>query len=158
MKDGRLDIDAIEEIRLRDYKKWVDVACAAIRKIDRREDVDQIAVVGYSLGCYVGTAAASRLCEDGIPKAVVGNFGAVWPDVEIGPSFPPVRFYHGALDTVISLADVEAAVARLREAGAPSVELKVYADQGHVPEGLASIEIRNSTEEFLRKQLADSFE
>ncbi len=153
-KNGHLDVAAIEEIRRRDYENWVDVACAAIRKVDSREDVGELVVIGYSLGTYVGTAASSRLSKDGIPKAMVGNFGSVWPEVETDASFPPIRFYHGAQDSVVPLAAIEEAVSRLRESGAPSVELMVYPDQGHVPEGPASLEIRTSTEQFLRSQLS----
>lgn len=155
-KDGALDVDAIEKIRLRDYQGWIDIACQSINKVREQPgvDPDRVAIIGYSLGCYVGTAATSRLCGEGYPCAVVGNFGSIWPEVFVNTSFPPIQFHHGAEDIVIPVENVRAATKRLRESGVHDVELFVYPEQGHVPSGPSSYEIRISTEHFLRKQFS----
>ena len=154
LKAGRLDVEAIETIRQRDYEGWIDIACHSIEAIRRQPDVDpdRIAIIGYSLGCYVGTAATSQLCSDGYPCAVVGNFGSVWPEVDIDSSFPPIQFYHGAEDEVVPVGHVRAAVSRLKAVGVQDVELYVYPDQGHVPSGPGSYDIRQRTERFLREE------
>ena len=157
-KNGALDRAAIEKIRRRDYKTWIDIACHSITEIREQPgvDPDRVAVIGYSLGCFVGTAATSRLCEDGYPCAVVGNFGSIWPEVDLNSSFPPIQFYHGANDKVIEVETVRAATKRLQQCGVRDVELFVYPEQGHVPTGPDSFEIRLSTERFLRKQFTPS--
>ena len=157
-KEGQLDLDAIETVRLRDYEDWIAIACRAITEIRNRPDVDpdRVAVIGYSLGCYVGTAASARLCEDGYPCAIVGNFGGIWPEIEgdVSSSFPPIQFHHGELDEVVPLVNVQAAEKLLNAVGARSVELNVYPGQGHVPMGPGSFDLRLLTEKFLRKQFS----
>jgi predicted esterase len=153
MKEGELDVAVIEKIRLRDSEDWISIACTSIEQIQQRPDVDRVGVVGYSLGCYVATAATARLCPQGHPQVVVGNFGAVWPNVKTGPSFPPIHFFHGSDDPVIPLQAVLRSVAKLRESGVPTVELTVLPNQGHVPAGPSSFDIRSKTEMFLHAHL-----
>ncbi|MCS7467824.1 dienelactone hydrolase family protein [Stieleria sp. ICT_E10.1] len=150
LKNDQLDVDEIERIRLEDWRKWVSIACDAIEQVKNREH-DRIAIIGYSLGCYVATAATAELCEKGYPDVVVGNFGAVWPEVQTGPDFPPIHFFHGEKDEVIPIANVFAAVQRMRASGVPSVELKTIPGQGHTPEGPASYQLRIDTEKILGK-------
>ncbi|MEM7316851.1 MAG: dienelactone hydrolase family protein, partial [Planctomycetota bacterium] len=155
MKDDALDTDEIEKVRKDDYRQWIDLACQSITEVRNRPEVDpdRIAVVGYSLGCYVGTAATSRLCRDGYPCAIVGNFGSIWPEVEFDQSFPPIQFHHGEQDPVISVEKARQAKDRLLELGAKEVELFVYPEQGHVPSGPGSYDLRLKTEAFLRDKL-----
>lgn len=153
-EEENLDVEAIEEIRLRDYKDWIAVAQRAIAEISEREDVEQLAVIGYSLGCYVGSAACSELCkQNNPPDAFVGNFGAIWPEVELPSSFPPTQFYHGEEDKVIPLQAVKEAVAKLSDIGTTEVSLFTFPGQGHLPEGPASPVMRTSTEAFLARTL-----
>lgn len=152
--DNTLDVAAIEEVRLRDYQKWIAVAQQAIATIRERDDIEQVAVIGYSLGCYVGSAACSELCkQDQPPEAFIGNFGAIWPEVDLPDTFPPTQFYHGEADEVIPLQAVRDSVSRLTALGGNEVSLFTFPYQGHLPQGPASPIMRTSTEAFLARQL-----
>ncbi len=150
---GLLNIEEIEKIRIRDYQTWIDAAGEALRAVHDREDVGDMAVIGYSLGCYVGSAATSRTSVKGYPKAFVGNFGGIWPEINIPPSYPPTRLYHGKLDPIVPITNAEQALLKLKTAGIENAELFAYPDQAHIPEGPTSSVIRASTEEFLHQHL-----
>ena len=153
-EENQLDVAAIEEVRLRDYRRWIATAQEAIKSIRRRQDIEKLAVIGYSLGCYVGSAACCELCEQGYsPEAFVGNFGAIWPEVDIPHSFPPTQFYHGEEDEVIPIKDVQDSVARVAAVGDNEVTLISFPHQNHVPDGPVSPVMRTSTEAFLAKHL-----
>ncbi len=152
-EEGSLDVEEIEKIRIRDYQGWIDAAGEALKAVHDRDDVGEMAVIGYSLGCYVGSAATSRTCVQGYPQAFVGNFGGIWPEIDIAPTYPPTRFYHGSLDTVVPIVNAEQALHKLKTAGIENAELFAYPDQAHIPEGPTSSVIRTSTEDFLRQHL-----
>jgi dienelactone hydrolase len=151
--EGSLNVEEIEKIRIRDYQTWIDAAGAALHAVHDREDVGDMAVIGYSLGCYVGSAATSRTSLKGYPKAFVGNFGGIWREIDIPPTYPPTRFYHGKLDTIVPISNAEQALLKLKTAGIENVELFAYPDQAHIPEGPTSSVIRASTEDFLYQHL-----
>ena len=152
-KEGRLDVEAVEEIRRQDYQEWIEVARVALGTIHERVDVQEMVVIGYSLGCYVGSAATSLTCGGGYPKGFVGNFGGVWPEVEIDASFPPSRLYHGEMDSVVPVEEAKKAVAKLIGAGVSDVRLTVYPNQEHLPAGPTASVVRTDTEAFLRDVL-----
>ena len=149
-----LDMEAVETIRLRDYRDWIATAKRAITRIRDRDDIDpdRVAVIGYSLGCYVGSAAVAELATKEFPAAFVGNFGGIWPEIELPERFPPSQFYHGEDDETIPLALALEAVNRLRAVGI-ACELVTYPDQGHVPDGPDGLQIRRDTERFLERTL-----
>ena len=152
--NGRIDLERVEEIRLREYRRWITEIKTVLKAISSRPEVDQdrIALVGYSLGCFLATAIAAERGDQPFPKVIVGNFGAVWEEIEIGDNLPPMQFHNGMQDEIVEKPFVDDAFQRLRDAGV-KFERYEYPNQGHVPVGIDAYEIRLITEDFLRKHL-----
>lgn len=105
-QDGELDVAAVETHSERDNQCWIAAVTGALREIARRPEVDpkQIALFGYSLGCFVSLSAAeASLQQEGLPKvaAVVGHWGAKFPEATFSTGFPPTRLFHGTRDPVV---------------------------------------------------------
>jgi pimeloyl-ACP methyl ester carboxylesterase len=152
-------LDAFEEFRKTndEYRRWVDTALGTMTKLIADPaahgielDANRVAVIGYSLGTYVGSAAVAKWPEDRAPrpKAFVGNFGAIWDETVVDERFPRSLFIHGRNDKIVPVAWAEEAVRRLQAAGVPAT-LKVYADEGHVVSGRAGWDARLRTYEFV---------
>ena len=76
-----LDTKAIGEACYRDSTKWIAAVTGALTHISERPDIDpqQIAIEGYSLGGYIGIAAAQEsLDRDDLPNihSLIVHWGA----------------------------------------------------------------------------------
>ena len=134
-EDGKLDVPVIEKICERDRDQWIAAVTAAIGVVSERPEVDseQIALMGYSLGCFVSLSTADALLKQKrIPKvaAVVGNWGAKWRDVTFSEGFPPTRLFHGTKDPVILLDWARETLAYLHGIGVDASLVEIPR-QGH---------------------------
>lgn len=121
-EENKLDVDAIERVRLTDYRRWVSTITQVIEAIARRPDIDpeRIAINGYSLGGFTALAVAQE-CQvnDQLPniRAVVVNWGAMWKETEFTAGFPPTQFVHGKRDQIIPVDWAHETIRLLRSVG-----------------------------------------
>lgn len=133
-EENKLDVDAIEKIRLADYRRWTSTITQVIEAIARRPDIDseRIAINGYSLGGFTAFAVAQE-CQvnDQLPniRAVIVNWGAMWRETEFSEGFPPTQFVHGACDRIIPLAWARQTKSMLASVG---TEAQLHVVPGHL--------------------------
>jgi pimeloyl-ACP methyl ester carboxylesterase len=130
-----LDTKAIGEACYRDSTKWIAAVTGALAHISERPDIDpqQIAIEGYSLGGYIGIAAAQEsLDRDDLPNihSLIVHWGAKFDTTTIAPGFPPTLFIHGANDPVVPLASAQAAAAAMEAVGSQAT-LCIVPEAGH---------------------------
>lgn len=158
-RDGKLDVAAIQAIGVRDTACWLAATTAALDHIARRPSVDprRIAVLGYSLGCFVGFSTVQVAAErEEIPDAAafIGNWGAMPENAKFSSAFPPTLLLHGQCDEVVPVAQARASAAALLAAGAADVRLKVYAGEPHtIISGPAAEDSQRTTLSFLAERL-----
>lgn len=149
---GKLDTAAIARQCYRDAPRWTAAVAQVLAAVAERDDVDPsfIALSGYSLGCYVALAATEKsLSSSDIPEvsAVVGHWGGKFATTGVTASFPPVLQVHGQHDSIVPLAEAEAAHKSLRDAGVDA-QLHVVPGAGHLAE---SEESQAAVRDFLRQ-------
>lgn len=151
-----LDTKAIGEACYRDSTKWIAAVTGALAHIAERPDVDphRIAIEGYSLGGYIGIAAAQEaLDRDDLPNvhSLIVHWGAKFDTTTITPGFPPTLFIHGAKDPVVPLASAQAAAAAIEAVGSQAT-LCIVPEAGHP----ASSDESDAKRDELLKRLARS--
>lgn len=132
---SELDVPVVERFCERDSQCWIAAVTGALRQIAARPEVDrrQVALFGYSLGCFVSLSAAEEsLRQKDLPKvaAVVGHWGAKFREANFSAGFPPTRLFHGAQDTVIRLEWARQTLDTLRAIGVDA-DLMEIPGQGH---------------------------
>jgi predicted esterase len=108
-----------------------------------------IALYGYSMGAFLGLAAAS----DRDVAAVVEQAGGIWQNrtLLVG-RLPPVLIIHGRRDRRVPYEQYCVPLQQtLRAKGAP-FETRIF-DQGHGFDPRAEAQARSATVEFLRRHL-----
>lgn len=156
-KSGELDVVAVEKFCERDNSCWIAAVTGAMREIAARPEADasQIALFGYSLGCFVSLSAAEEsLRQEGLPKvaAVVGHWGAKFPDVTFSEGFPPTRLFHGTQDPVVLLAWARETLDALLAIGVDAALMEIPR-QGH---RATSRKAWRETLAFLRQRIAEA--
>lgn len=149
---GKLDTTTIAQHCYRDAPRWTAAVTSVLSAVARRDDVDPsfIALSGYSLGCYIALAATEQSLHSAqIPtvSAVVGHWGSQFATTHFPVGFPPVLQIHGQLDSIVPLAEAEAAHKALRDAGVDT-QLHVVPGAGHLAE---SEESQAAVRDFLRQ-------
>jgi dienelactone hydrolase len=152
--ENGLDTKAIGEACYRDSTKWIAAVTGALEHIAARSDVDphRIAIEGYSLGGYIGIAAAQEaLDRDDLPTvhSLIVHWGAKFDTTTITPGFPSTLFIHGAKDPVVPLDSAKAAAAAMEAVGSKAT-LCIVPEAGHP----ASSEEADAKRAELLKRLA----
>ncbi|MBA2622961.1 MAG: alpha/beta fold hydrolase [Chthoniobacterales bacterium] len=132
---------------------WTATVRDAVTYVAAQPNVDanRIALMGHSLGGYLGLAAAA---QDGRIDAVVEASGAL--DKTGVTRMPPTLILHGAKDTTVPVAKAERLEALLLKTGAP-YQKHIYPDEKHVLSREAMRDATQRIDRFLAKYFpADS--
>ena len=141
---------------------WLDTIRAAHAAIATRPGVDpaRIAVVGISLGSFLGLAWAAEnsastdpYIRSAIRCMVDLSGGLISPYAERATSgFPPTLILHGAADTIVpaqQARDLDAQLARLNVAH----ETRILPGEGHWFSGMAQMQLLLAVGNFLKSHL-----
>jgi len=120
---------------------------------------DGIALIGFSLGGYVGLALAEEESSHPPPqpspaiKAVIEMYGAM-PDFAADrmTTMPPVLILHGQDDTVVPVSNASD-LEKLLQKKSATYEIKIYPHQGHGLEGDAVADANERIVAFLKAHL-----
>ncbi|GAB2859153.1 hypothetical protein GCM10027277_29550 [Pseudoduganella ginsengisoli] len=154
LADGTLDQGPAYAAR---FKKWTGHVRAAIHNVKAQPRSDgHVALLGFSQGGRLAIASAANNPD---VQALVGVYAAFPRTAELDAditALPPTLLLHGSGDTVVPLADGEAAYAQAQALGAAQ-ELVVYPGEGHgfdfSEKGKAAIDARQRVVAFVQRQL-----
>jgi carboxymethylenebutenolidase len=153
-RTGTQSTTDLEEIKTHflSWKATLDEALEQVRSLDNVEP-QRVAVLGFSLGAYLGVSmaamsGASRIaavveCGGGLPAPLAPLVGLAGP-------MPPVLIVHGEADEVVPVAEAHKLSDLLRERKVPH-EMALFANQGHVLHGAADGEAAERVVAFLGK-------
>ena len=117
-----------------------------------QSDAQQVGIVGFSLGAYLGLSLASQQSR---VKAVVDFFGGL-PDhfAEQVRHLPPVLILHGDNDNVVPVTEAQKIEALYQARQAP-FEMKIFRNAGHGFNALDMLDAGQRTYFFLKKHLGN---
>jgi carboxymethylenebutenolidase len=134
------------------FLEWLRTVRDAVTYIVGQPGVDthRIGLLGFSLGAYLALALGT---QDPRIASVAELFGGL-PEhfVKDAAYMPPVLILHGAVDTVVPVAEAYKLEAWLKQQHIP-YEMKIYSDQGHHFTGVAQLDAVRRVAEFFRKHL-----
>jgi carboxymethylenebutenolidase len=107
---------------------WVSlVRTVAAAALKQDSSSGKVGLLGFSLGGFVGVAAASRPLFSALVAFYAGLPAFYHPPIA---SLPPLLAIHGDADRAVPLSQGAALVARARQLGG-AAELAIYAREGH---------------------------
>jgi dipeptidyl aminopeptidase/acylaminoacyl peptidase len=158
--EKQLDVEAIRNVAVRDHHRWTRAVAQSLTTIANRPGVDpeRMALIGYSLGSFVGLAATAEAdAQPEIPdvSAVVCNWGAKFETTQFTRTFPPTLLLHGEQDEVVPVSEARNTAASMIAAGVSDVRFKTYAREPHtILTGSAADDAQQATLAFLRLHLS----
>jgi len=126
---------------------WTETVRDAVSYVVAQPNVDasRIAVMGHSLGGYLGLAVAA---QDSRIDAVVEASGAL--DRAGVKRMPPTLILHGAKDETVPVVKAERLEALLKKAGTP-YQKHIYPTEAHILSRAAMRDATGRIDRFLRK-------
>jgi carboxymethylenebutenolidase len=143
------------ETSRRNFLPWLQVVGDAVSHAAIQPSVDpaRIAIVGISLGAFLGLSAATM---DARISAVVGFSGGL-PE-PLASSFTrmaPALILHGENDTIVPVDEARKLQRALEVRGLPH-DVNIYPNEGHIFSPLAGLDAARRTVEFLGRHLGDA--
>ena len=112
------------------FQTWMKTIADALTFISAqpRVDADRMALLGFSLGAYLGLSVAT---QDARVKAVVDFFGGLPPELTHHVRhLPPVLILHGEADARVPVGEAHR-LQKVLEARQTPYEMKLYPGAGH---------------------------
>lgn len=141
---------------------WLDTVDAALRSFQLRTDVHvrRIAVVGISLGAFLGMSyaamrSASSLYEEAAAVRCLVDVSGGLPEPYASQAtsrLPPTLILHGAADTVVPASSARELDALLTKLGVEH-ETRILSGEGHWFSGAAQMQLLLAMGNFLSRHL-----
>ena len=136
------------------FPAWLGTIADGLAYIRTRPNVDssRIALVGFSLGAFLGLSLATDPATK--IRAIVEISGGL-PDpyaAKATSDFPPTLIFHGGADTYVTVSDAEKLDAQLAALNVPH-ETHIFPKQTHFFNAVTQLQILMATTKFLGKYL-----
>jgi dienelactone hydrolase len=136
------------------FPEWMGTIGDAISYANElpKVEMDQIALVGFSLGAYLALAMGAT---DPRVKAVIDFCGGM-PEELLArdPKLPPTLVIHGEDDRSVPVAEARKLEALAKRTNSV-FEMKIYPGEGHQLSMMTMLDAGQRVPEFLRRHLVD---